>query len=470
MTKTTWCRLWVTVFLVTALGACSSARPWINEPIRLTSPTPASLASTAPQSGEDFKDSIPVVVTLSGGGARAAAFGLGVLREMKDTRFNWEGIDTTLLDSVAMISGVSGGSVLASYYAAFGDEVLTRFEDDFLLIDFQSSLIGQILSPVSWYRLGSPWVGRSDILAEELEHKVFRGMTFGELRRTKPRPRLLVTATDLTTGAPFEFTPEQFALICSDLDSVPLSFAVAASSAVPVLLSPMALANYAGSCPHSAMVAATVDELDNAQARMLRASAQSSLDVRARPFLHLVDGGLADNLGVKGIIDRAVAGGAFEVGFRGAPIHALRRLILISVNSERDTAERIDQSDRVPSTAKVLDALVFGAGARATQETLAVMNERARRWSQELLALRGRENSPFAADARLHIISVSLRDLHDEELKKELLQVPTAFSILPTQARLLQRAGRAALRDSPEFQALRADLQGAEASAEAARP
>ena len=32
---------------------------------------------------------------------------------------------------------------------------------------------------------------------------------------------------------------EQFALICSDLESVPLSFAVAASSAVPILLSPV---------------------------------------------------------------------------------------------------------------------------------------------------------------------------------------------------------------------------------------
>ena len=473
MTKTTWCCRLVAALLVAVLGACSSARPWINEPIRLTSPTPASLAGTTPRAAEDFKDSIAVVVTLSGGGARAAAFGLGVLREMKDTHFKWEGKETTLLDSVLMISGVSGGSVLASYYAAFGDETLTRFEDDFLLMDFQSSLIGQIFSPASLYRLGSPWVGRSDILAEEFDRGVYRGVTFGELRRTKPRPRLLVTATDLTTGAPFEFTPEQFALICSDLDSVPLSFAVAASSAVPVLLSPMTLRNYAGSCPHSAMLAASVEDLEGAQARMLRTTAQSYLDVQARPYLHLVDGGLADNLGVKGIIDRAVAGGAFEAGFRGAPPHSLRRLVLISVNSERDTAERIDQSDRVPSTAKVLDALVFGAGSRATQETLAVMSERARRWSEELVALRGQENSPFAADARLHIISVSLRDLRDEELRKELLQVPTALSVMPIQVRLLQKAGRAALRESPQFQALREDLLGAAALkevAEGARP
>ena len=67
---------------------------------------------------------------------------------------------------------------------------------------------------------------------------VFRNVTYGQLRTRRPWPRLLVTATDLTTGVPFEFTPEQFALICSDLDSVPLAFAVAASSAVPILLSP----------------------------------------------------------------------------------------------------------------------------------------------------------------------------------------------------------------------------------------
>ena len=80
---------------------------------------------------------IVAAVTLSGGGARAAAFGLGVLEELKATRFELEGRPTTLLDEVGLISGVSGGSILASYYAAFGDEIFTRFERDFLLANFQ---------------------------------------------------------------------------------------------------------------------------------------------------------------------------------------------------------------------------------------------------------------------------------------------------------------------------------------------
>lgn len=39
----------------------------------------------------------------------------------------------------------------------------------------------------------------------------------------------MITATDLATGAPFDFTAEQFQVICSDLGATPLSFAVAAS-------------------------------------------------------------------------------------------------------------------------------------------------------------------------------------------------------------------------------------------------
>lgn len=436
------------------LQACSTARPWINEPIAATSPKAASLVTSAPRAGEARTSSLAVAVTLSGGGARAAAFGLGVLRELKNTEFLWEDRQTTLLDSVVMISGVSGGSVLAGYYAAFGDEVLSQFKHDFLLSEFESSLIGQVLSPDALYRLSSPWFGRSNMLAEKLDRQVFRGMTFGELRAKRPLPQLLVTATDLTTGAPFEFTPEQFALICSDLNGVPLSFAVAASSSVPLLLSPMTVRNFAGECPQSAQVAATATGTGSLSASMVQAEALSYLDAKARPFLHLVDGGLVDNLGVRSLLERSLAGGSLDASFRGVPPHSIRKLVLVSVNSERDISERIDASDRVPGTLQVLDSLIFGAGSRATQQTLAFMKENLRRWRQEMDASRGLENSPFAPDAQLHIISISLHDLNDAAL----LQVPTAFTILPAQVNKLEAAGRAALRNSEEFKFLLGEL------------
>ncbi len=440
------------------LGACSTVRPWINQPIAATSPAPATSMMVPVVDAREPAHSIVAAVTLSGGGARAAAFGLGVLEELKATSFELDGRPTTLLDEVGLISGVSGGSILAGYYVAFGDEVFTRFERDFLLVNFQSGLIREILlSPVTVYQLSSPWYGRSDTLARQLD-TVFRGVTFGDLRAQHSRRRLLVTATDLTTGAPFEFTPDQFALICSDLDSVPLSFAVAASSSVPLLLSPMTLRNYAGSCQPPEPLDTEPQAGPNLSARLLQIIAGAYRNAEERPYIHLVDGGLVDNLGVRSLLDRAVATGSLSATFGGLPPGSVHKIVLVSVNSERDTTDRIDKSDRVPSTSQVLDALVFGAGSRLTTETTAMLSDVAQRLSEELQAARGLPGSPFATDAEIHVISIGLRDLQDASLRHAVLRVPTALTILPGQVHELRVAGRTALRESAAFQELRRSL------------
>jgi NTE family protein len=435
------------------LLACSTTRPWINEPVR-------HLAGEPQQAAPLRERPIVAAVAFSGGGARAAAFGLGVLAELKATRFEIDGSETTLLDEVDLVSGVSGGSILAGYYAAFGDEVFTRFKDDFLLVNFQNALLRQAAAPSTLYRLTSPWWGRGNVLQERLD-AVFRNVTYGQLRTRRPWPRLLVTATDLTTGAPFEFTPEQFALICSDLDSVPLSFAVAASSSVPLLLSPMTLRNHAGSCarPEQEQLPDNADR--NLSARMRHLIAQSYSDAAARPYLHLVDGGLADNLGVRGLVDHAVADGSLRESFRHLPPGSVRKIVLVSVNSERDIGERIDDTDRVPGTGQVLTALLFGAGSRYTKETIEIVQDTVRRAQAELAAERGRNGSPFAADAQLHVINVSLHDVPDPALRRTLLHVPTSFEILPVHAHQLVAGGRSALRESQPFQRLRRSLEGA---------
>ncbi|SCK55639.1 NTE family protein [Variovorax sp. HW608] len=433
------------------LTACASTRPWINHP--------AAVGAEVVQEGTLAPAPRPIVgaVTLSGGGARAAAFGLGVLQELKATRYEMDGRETTLLDEVGLISGVSGGSVLASYYAAFGDETFERFERDFLLVNFQTGLIRQATSPGTLYRLSSPWYGRSNVLAQRLEG-VFRGETFGDVRKRRPWPRLLVTATDLTTGAPFEFTPEQFSLICSDLDSVPLSVAVAASSSVPLLLSPMTLRNYGGTCAPPARHPDADESHRNLSARFLRMIADSYSNAQQRPYIHLVDGGLADNLGVRGLVDHVTASGSLHESFHQLPTGSVHKIVLVVVDSERDLADRIDESERVPSTAQVLDAMIFGAGSRWTAETTEIVKETARRAAEEVRAARGRDGSAFAPDAEVFVINLRLRDLQDARTRQRLLQVPTAFEILPSDSRQLQAAGREVLRASPEFQRLRRSL------------
>ena len=53
---------------------------------------------------------------------------------------------------------------------------------------------------------------------------------------------------------------------------------------------------------------------------------------------------------------------------------------------------------------------------------------------------------------------MSLHDLEDPGMRQLLMDVPTAFEILPAQAHALEAAGRQVLRKNPEFQRLRRSL------------
>ena len=429
------------------LAGCSSARPWINAPLQAVAP-PA--AETWADGGRD--PSILMAVMFSGGGARAAAFGYGVLSELQQSRFHVAGRDTDLLAEVDLAGGVSGGSIMAAYLSTFGSAGLARFEADYLRQNFQDSLISHAMRPGNLVALTSPWFGRSHLLAERLD-TLYQGATFGDLARRPGHPELLITATDMSLGTGFECTRDQFDLICSDLSSVPVSFAVTASSAVPILLSPVTLRNYAGTCQPPGEQDETWSDY---RARLYREQARSYLDVQNRPYIHLVDGGLSDNLGVRRLLDNALAGGGLRSALRRSGVlpGTIRKLVLISVNSERDPSNNIDMSDRLPGMAQVLDTLLFGAGARATKETQEFLADVTRQWRAEVMQRHDGREDVFAPDAQVHVIQVNLRDAPESLRRRELMQVPTAFSISQQDVTQLIEAGRTILRESPEFKAL----------------
>lgn len=443
------------VLAAAVLAGCASVKPWINEPL-----PPED--QNRPVRKTERDPSILVAITLSGGGARAAAFGFGVLTAMQETRYQWNGAETTLLDATDVVSGVSGGSIVAAYLAAHGIEGLPRFEQEFLRDNFQNSLITQALRPGNLLDLTSPWLGRSHLLARRLD-ELYKGMTFGDVARRPRHPQLFITATDMSLGAGFEFTWEQFSLICSDLRSVPLSFAVASSSAVPLLLSPMTLRNYADRCParSPAALADAAGAATDYRARLYRAHELSYTDARRKPYIHLVDGGLADNLGVQRLLDRALAGGGLRQTFSevGIPPATIRKLVLITVNAERDPSENIEMSDQVPNMAQVVDALLFGTGARATRETQEFLRDITRQWRESLASGNGNGTDAFAPGAEIHVIPVNLRDAPDDVARRRLLQVPTAFSITQDEVTDLIAAGGSVLRNAPEFRALVQSLQ-----------
>ena len=446
-------RLGVLLLVAVLAAGCATSRPAADEALRQVPPggqggAEYRLPRLAAKAGNS--DSLAVILSFSGGGTRAAAFAHGVLAELRNTPVIWDGVPTTLLDEVDVVAGVSGGSIAAAYFAAFGEEMFRTFESAFLKADFQGDLVASASRPANAYRLSSPWFGRGHLLAERLDETLFRGITYGDLAARGTRPFLLVSATDLTRGTAFEFSQEQFDRLCSRLDAMPLALAVAASSAVPVVMSPITLKNDAGRCAAPG---------PKSMSPRLATTATYD-DAKQRPFIHLVDGGLADNLAVRGIVDAighaAVMGGNLErSGLRG-----IRKLVIVSVSAEQGFSSTLDRSDKVPTMAEVVDALSSALLTRRSAEVREMLASGAARWPGQLRAA-GRAGSRLLdPSVELHVIEVDLRDHPEPALRQELLSIPTALSLPDVDVDKLIAAGGRLLRESAEFERLRRELSG----------
>src|SRR5262245_17107965 len=291
------------------LGGCATAAP-VNVPVDRVEPDGGYRIAkllARDRSPANNPDAL-VLLAFSGGGTRAAALSYGVLEELRRTPIVVNGHQHSLLDEVDLVAGVSGGSFTALAYALYGERLFDEYQHRFLKRDVQGELIRRVLSPTSWFRLASDRYGRSELAADYYDEILFGGATFSDLT-SLDAPVAVVTGTDLTTGARFEFSQDTFDLLCSDLGSVRLARAAATSSAVPVVLSPVTYRNYGGKCgatlPTWVQDVANKDHVERPAGRaLLRYRDFKALEDSAnRPYLHIVDGAISDNLGLRGMLE-----------------------------------------------------------------------------------------------------------------------------------------------------------------------
>ena len=108
--------------------------------------------------GEGNSDGNFFILSLSGGGMRAAALDYGVLEYLDGIGLDGGG---TLLDEIDIITTSSTSSAVAAYYGLFGKERFFRsFKEEFLYHHLENSLLGEVLRPGSWHRLRSPAFSR----------------------------------------------------------------------------------------------------------------------------------------------------------------------------------------------------------------------------------------------------------------------------------------------------------------------
>jgi len=333
---------------------CGCATRPINPPITQTDPTTGYRFETRIGKAKD-QDNL-VILAFSGGGTRAAALSYGVLEFLRKTEVvGPKGNKVRLLDSVNIVTGVSGGSFTALAYGLYGDKLFADYEHRFLKRDVQGEIVARLLNPKYWGNLWSTGWGRSELAAQLYDEILFNGATFGDLNRGDG-PLILASATDISTGSRFLFTQRVFDVICSDLNAVPLSRAAAASSAVPVVLSPVTINNYGGTCNRAApawvIFFLMIRRPPRPAARAIRSlKAEEAFGDRVhRPYLHLVDGGVSDNLGMRGILDSLEVLQALHEAGMPTPIDNARRIIVFIVNSLSSPPTNWDESENPPST------------------------------------------------------------------------------------------------------------------------
>ena len=472
--------LWVLTSLL-LLGGCAT-RP-INPPISQVDPSAGYRFET--RLARDRNPENLVILAFSGGGTRAAAFSYGVLEYLRRTEVvGPQGNKIRLLDAVDVITGVSGGSFTALAYGLYGDKLFDDYEQRFLKRDVQGEIVARTLSPTNWGKLGSTGWGRSELAAELYDEILFNGATFGDLERGQG-PLILASATDISTGSRFVFNQRIFDVVCSDLNAVPLSRAAAASSAVPVVLSPVTINNYGGTC--SAETPAWIkpfldtDNPPRPAARAIRSlrAEQSFRDSVRRPYLHLVDGGVSDNVGMRAVLDALEILEALHDAGRPSPLDGARRIIVISVNSLSSPPTTWDESEAPPGT---LDILLKAAGTPIdafSHETVERLRDTAARWQT---IRRIRNSAAFAANkdpavaaalrvppAEIYAIDVSFPRLKDQAELDYLNQQPTSFVLPPEAVDRLRAAAGTIMRDSPEFQRLLKDVGAQVVPASAAK-
>ncbi len=433
--------------------------------------------------GKDNTDSVFVCLTFSGGGTRSAAFAYGVLKALGDTPKDRAatGGGPSLLDEVDLISGVSGGAFTAVAYGLWRDGVFDgTYERRFLRRNVQWELLVNLLRPISLLRTPFVLMDRIDVAAYYYDERVFDKATYGDLLADGRRPFIVVNATDMTRRQRFEFTQDDFDLLGSDLSALPLGWAAAASSAVPLLLSPLRFRYFPGDALRGAVrQTVNVPECVGVPRRQRWAKSllpddgveQESpfrIDSDAHKFLYLLDGGLADNLGLTHVLE-SVRHGAIKGLIEQGKINKLVVIVVDASIEPSSDLERRPSSPGLLAVGKRSSSIgLYNQSATLTELVRYALHEAFRSTKTaykecEAAIDKACPNAvaptlPTQYDLDTYIIDVNFRRVPDRKKREDLLRVMTTFFLPKEDIDSLIRAGHDVLIHHPEFQRLRDDL------------
>ena len=235
------------------------------------------------------------------------------------------------------------------------------------------------------------------------------------------------------------------------------------------MLSPITINNYGGSCGYQkpAWLRPFTDPTKlppRPAARALkRLQEMQELNNGVEdPYFHLVDGGISDNLGLRGVLDLLETYEALHEAGQPSPLDHIRRIIIFVVNSLSIPSTKWNQSEDSPGS---IDILIKSTGVpidRYSGEMVEQLKDIGARWNA---LRRSRDSVAFTKDkdpamssivnapnADIYVIDVSFKMLADKSERAYLNQLPTSFVLSDEAVDRLRAAAQTIIFNSPEFQ------------------
>src|SRR5262249_55002338 len=179
---------------------------------------------------------------------------------------------------------------------------------------------------------------------------------------------------------------------------------------------------------------------------LLRARALQSYADPSRPYIHVFDGGLSENLGLAEVLR------AFEIQ-KVAPdesvlpaLHRARKIVVIAVNALRFPEVDWDQHDAAPDTDTLTDQMWSIPVDRITLDGVEQVHEKLDAWQAE------------GSGRRAYFAQVTFDNLKDAE-RRYFNQVKTRLQLPREQVDKVREVAGRLLREAPAFQRLLSDLK-----------
>jgi hypothetical protein len=284
----------------------------------------------------------------------------------------------------------------------------------------------------------------------------------------------MINATDMTLGAQFDFTQDQFDLLCSNLSSFPIARAVASSSAFPGLLSPITLKNYAGSCNYRepAWVPNAFADRDVTTRRYATAiHLRSYFDAAERPYIHLLDGGIVDNIGLRGPLYSATSTDSPWSVLRMVNQNKIRKIVVIAVNAKTEPHTKLDKKETAPNLLNVAMTVATVPMDNYSFDTIGLLKENLDQWKKDTQVRKDckdllKSSCPRAKlpsgdlpEVEFYPVVISFDSLEDPKERDFFNNLPTTFSLPSETIDRLRAVASKLLTESPEYQRLLKDLK-----------